>query len=173
MLPIVVGSIAFLCAVLRRWKIAAFLVFALGVESASYRLTTLVIHSHRPTSPVSRTCPSMPATRPVTPPRRSRSTVDSALLITSKVETRCRACLVWTFAVAIGDVRRALTHVSRHASPGSTWRAGSPSAPSPSWSSSSSAGQPAPPRTRATDEEDMVKVAVIAHAGKTPRWRAA
>lgn len=47
-LPIIVGSIGLVCAVLRKWRIAAFFVFALGVESASYRLTTLVIHSHRP-----------------------------------------------------------------------------------------------------------------------------
>lgn len=47
-LPIVVGSIALACAVLRQWQIAAFVVFALAVESASYRATTLVVHSHRP-----------------------------------------------------------------------------------------------------------------------------
>ncbi|HZS59857.1 MAG TPA: hypothetical protein VFA43_11355, partial [Gemmatimonadaceae bacterium] len=47
-LPIVVGSIGLACAVLRKWRIAAFLVFALAVEAASYRLTTLVVHSHRP-----------------------------------------------------------------------------------------------------------------------------
>ena len=47
-LPIVVGSIALVCAVLRKWRIAAFVVFALAVESATYRATTLVVHSHRP-----------------------------------------------------------------------------------------------------------------------------
>jgi undecaprenyl-diphosphatase len=47
-LPIVAGVFALLCCVLRQWLIAAFVVFALGVESASYRLTTLVVHSHRP-----------------------------------------------------------------------------------------------------------------------------
>ena len=47
-LPIVAGSIALVCAVLRQWRIAAFVVFALGVESATYRATTLVVHSHRP-----------------------------------------------------------------------------------------------------------------------------
>jgi membrane-associated phospholipid phosphatase len=47
-LPIVAGLIAFACAVLRKWRLAAFLVFALAVESASYRVTTLVVHSHRP-----------------------------------------------------------------------------------------------------------------------------
>ena len=48
MLPIVVGTIALVCAVLRKWRIAAFVVFALAVESATYRATTLVVHSHRP-----------------------------------------------------------------------------------------------------------------------------
>jgi len=47
-LPIVVGSIALVCAALRKWRIAAFVVFALAVESATYRATTLVVHSHRP-----------------------------------------------------------------------------------------------------------------------------
>lgn len=47
-LPIVVAAIALACAVLRRWRIAAFVVFALAVESATYRATTLAVHSHRP-----------------------------------------------------------------------------------------------------------------------------
>jgi undecaprenyl-diphosphatase len=47
-LPIVAGLIAFACVVLRKWRLAAFVVFALAVESASYRATTLVVHSHRP-----------------------------------------------------------------------------------------------------------------------------
>ena len=33
---------------LRHWRLAGFLLFALAVESASYRATTLVIHRHRP-----------------------------------------------------------------------------------------------------------------------------
>jgi len=47
-LPIVVGSVALVCAILRKWRIAAFAVFALAVESATYRATTLIVHSHRP-----------------------------------------------------------------------------------------------------------------------------
>jgi len=47
-LPIVVAAVALVSAVLRRWRIAAFVVFALAVESATYRATTLVVHSHRP-----------------------------------------------------------------------------------------------------------------------------
>lgn len=50
-LPVVVGTTALACALLRRWRIAAFVVFVLGVESASYRITTLVVPRHRPTVP--------------------------------------------------------------------------------------------------------------------------
>lgn len=44
-----VGSIALVFVFLRKWRIAAFVVFALAVESATYRLTTLFVPSHRPT----------------------------------------------------------------------------------------------------------------------------
>jgi membrane-associated phospholipid phosphatase len=47
-LPLLVGAIAVVCAGLRKWRLAAFAVFALAVESGTYRATTLVIHSHRP-----------------------------------------------------------------------------------------------------------------------------
>lgn len=47
-LPIVTGLTAVVCAGLRKWRVAAFVVFVLAVESASYRITTLVIHRHRP-----------------------------------------------------------------------------------------------------------------------------
>jgi membrane-associated phospholipid phosphatase len=47
-LPIVVGLTAVVCAAFRKWRVAAFVVFVLGVESASYRITTLVVHRHRP-----------------------------------------------------------------------------------------------------------------------------
>lgn len=47
-LPIVAGVLALVCVALRKWRIAAFAVFALAVESATYRATTLVVHSHRP-----------------------------------------------------------------------------------------------------------------------------
>jgi membrane-associated phospholipid phosphatase len=50
-LPIVAGVIALIAAVFRRWRLAVFAVFGLAVESATYRATTLVVHSHRPTVP--------------------------------------------------------------------------------------------------------------------------
>jgi membrane-associated phospholipid phosphatase len=47
-LPIIVATIGVACAALRKWRVAAFAVFGLIVESASYRATTLVVHENRP-----------------------------------------------------------------------------------------------------------------------------
>jgi membrane-associated phospholipid phosphatase len=100
-LPIVVGSIALVCAMLRKWRIAAFTVFALGVESASYRLTTLVVHSHRPR--VARL-----ESLPVNASYPSGHTAASiavygglALLITSRVRRPAVRAFVWTVAVGL------------------------------------------------------------------------
>jgi membrane-associated phospholipid phosphatase len=48
-IPVVVG--AFLIAFLfrRHWRLAAFVLFVIGVESGAYRATTLVVHRDRPT----------------------------------------------------------------------------------------------------------------------------
>jgi undecaprenyl-diphosphatase len=47
-LPILAGVLALGAAVLRMWRLVAFFLFVLAVESAAYRITTLAIHSHRP-----------------------------------------------------------------------------------------------------------------------------
>jgi membrane-associated phospholipid phosphatase len=47
-LPILAASLAVVCAAFRKWRIAAFVVFSLAVESAAYRATTIAIHTHRP-----------------------------------------------------------------------------------------------------------------------------
>jgi membrane-associated phospholipid phosphatase len=50
-LPILVGIIALVCAALRRWRIAAFAVFVLAAESATYRVTSLLVPRDRPSVP--------------------------------------------------------------------------------------------------------------------------
>ena len=47
-LPIVAGVLALVAALVRKWTLVAFFIFTLAVESATYRATTLVVHSHRP-----------------------------------------------------------------------------------------------------------------------------
>ena len=116
-LPVLVAVIAVVCVVRRWWRVAAFVVFALIVESATYRVTTLVVHRHRPTVLALSTCRSTPATRPGTRLRRSRFTPASrsSSLLGSR-DRRVRT-LAWTIAVAMPIVRRRIAHVPRHAPP--------------------------------------------------------
>jgi undecaprenyl-diphosphatase len=48
LLPVLVGLIGIVCAIKRRWRIAAFAVFVLVVESATYRVASLVVPRDRP-----------------------------------------------------------------------------------------------------------------------------
>jgi membrane-associated phospholipid phosphatase len=50
-LPIIVGIVALVCAFKRRWLIAAFAVFVLAIESATYRVTSIVVPRDRPSVP--------------------------------------------------------------------------------------------------------------------------
>jgi membrane-associated phospholipid phosphatase len=100
-LPIVVAAIALVSAVLRRWRIAAFAVFALGVESATYRATTLVIHSHRPRVvrlehlPVNASYPSGHTAASIA------VYGGLVLLLTSRFTNSVFRTLAWTVALAI------------------------------------------------------------------------
>jgi len=47
-LPIVVGVAAVAFACVRKWRVAAFLIAAIGVEAATYRLTIAFVHRNRP-----------------------------------------------------------------------------------------------------------------------------
>jgi len=47
-LPIVVGVACLVLACFKRWRVAAFLLTAIAVEAATYRLTIAVVHRHRP-----------------------------------------------------------------------------------------------------------------------------
>ncbi|HET7416661.1 MAG TPA: phosphatase PAP2 family protein [Solirubrobacterales bacterium] len=51
LLPIIVGLVAIVCAFRRQWLIAAFAVFVLAVESATYRVTSIVVPRDRPSVP--------------------------------------------------------------------------------------------------------------------------
>jgi membrane-associated phospholipid phosphatase len=47
-LPILVGIVALVCAYFRHWLVAAFAVFVLAVESATYRVTSIAVPRERP-----------------------------------------------------------------------------------------------------------------------------
>lgn len=98
-LPAIVGVVALVCAAARRWRIAAFALFVLMTESATYRITTLVVHRDRPgvhrleNLPVDASYPSGHTAASVA--------VYSGLvlLLTSRVTDSTARALAWTFAI--------------------------------------------------------------------------
>ena len=47
-LPILVGLIGIVCAIMRKWRIASFAVLVLVVESATYRVASIIVPRDRP-----------------------------------------------------------------------------------------------------------------------------
>jgi undecaprenyl-diphosphatase len=100
-LPILVGLIGLAFAIARRWRIAAFAVFVLVAESATYRLTTLAVHRPRPgvhrleDLPVNASYPSGHTAASIA--------VYSGLvlLLTSRLTRSTPKALAWTFAILI------------------------------------------------------------------------
>ena len=86
---------------MRHWRMAAFVVFVLAVESASYRITTLVVHRHRPQVhrledlPVNASYPSGHTAASIA------VYCGLALLLTSLVKNRAFRIAVWSIAVLI------------------------------------------------------------------------
>src|SRR5581483_4563635 len=100
-LPIVAGVGATAAAIARQWRIAGFLVFALAVESASYRTTTFVVHRHRPAVhrlehlPVNASYPSGHTAAAIA------VYCGIALLVTSRIRSLAWRIAIWAVAAAI------------------------------------------------------------------------
>jgi membrane-associated phospholipid phosphatase len=100
-LPILAGLVALVCALARRWRIAAFAVFALLTESATYRITSLVVPRDRPgvhrleNLPVDASYPSGHTAASIA--------VYSGfvLLLTSRFTNSTFRALAWTFAILV------------------------------------------------------------------------
>jgi undecaprenyl-diphosphatase len=101
LLPILVGLIAIVCAFLRRWRIAAFAVFVLVVESATYRVTSLVVPRDRPH--VNR-LEDLPADASYPSGHTAASIavyVGLVLLITSRFRSRGVRVAAWAMAILL------------------------------------------------------------------------
>jgi undecaprenyl-diphosphatase len=100
-LPIIVGIAALVAAVAKHWRLAGFLLFALAVESASYRMTTLLIHRQRPEVhrleglPVNASYPSGHTAASIA------VYCGLALLLTSRIKHRAAQVAIWIVAVSI------------------------------------------------------------------------
>ena len=97
---------------MRHWRMAAFVVFVLAVESASYRITTLVVHRHRPQVhrledlPVNASYPSGHTAASIA------VYCGLALLLTSMIKNRVLRVAAWSVAVLI-PVFEALSRMYR------------------------------------------------------------
>jgi membrane-associated phospholipid phosphatase len=99
--PAVVALAVLAAAVHRRWRAAAFVVAAIAVEAATYRVTTLVIHRERPRVP-------RLDHLPVNASYYSGHTAASvavycgiALLLTSRIRSAGARAACWLVAIAI------------------------------------------------------------------------
>jgi undecaprenyl-diphosphatase len=100
-LPIVAGVFAAVCAVRRHWRLAAFAIFTLFVESAAYRGTTLVFHEHRPRVHRLESLP-VEASYPSGHTAASIAVYGGfVLLLASRIKTRAVRVASWIVAVAV------------------------------------------------------------------------
>jgi membrane-associated phospholipid phosphatase len=100
-LPIIAGVAALVALVGKHWRLAAFLLFALAVESGAYRATTLVVHRHRPEVhrleklPVDASYPSGHTAASIV------VYCGIALLLTSRITNRTARVAIWLVAALI------------------------------------------------------------------------
>jgi undecaprenyl-diphosphatase len=100
-LPIIAAVWALVWSLFRHWRLAAFIPFALGVESGSYRLTTLAVHRHRPDVPRLEKLP-VNASYPSGHTAAAIAVYCGiALLATSRIENRKARIAIWTVAPLI------------------------------------------------------------------------
>jgi membrane-associated phospholipid phosphatase len=100
-LPIIAAVAALVALVAKQWRLAGFLLFALAVESASYRTTTLVVHRHRPQVPRLEKLP-VDASYPSGHTAASIAVYCGlALLLSSRIKNRVARVAIWTVAILI------------------------------------------------------------------------
>ncbi len=100
-LPILVGLVALVCAFMRKWRIAAFAVFVLVVESATYRVTSLVVPRERPDVP---RLDDLPADASYPSGHTAASIavyVGLVLLLTSRFRSRGVRVTLWLAAILL------------------------------------------------------------------------
>ena len=112
-LPILVGLIGIVCAIRRKWRIASFAVLVLLVESATYRIASIVVPRDRPH--VAR-LENLPADESYPSGHTAASLAvycGLVLLLTSAFPARRWRVAAWIDRAAASGLRRVLAHVPR------------------------------------------------------------
>ena len=100
-IPVLVGALLVLFLAFRHWRLAAFTLFVICVESGSYRATTLAVHRDRPdvdrleTLPVDASYPSGHTAAAVA------LYGGLLLLLASRIESVAVRLMLWSLAVII------------------------------------------------------------------------
>lgn len=100
-IPALVGVLLVLFLVFRRWRLAAFTLFVICVESGTYRATTLVVHRDRPDVERLESLP-VDASFPSGHTAASVALFGGLLLVlASRLESLALKIAVWSLAMAI------------------------------------------------------------------------
>jgi undecaprenyl-diphosphatase len=100
-IPALVAISTIVALVMRKWRVAGFIVAAIAVEAATYRVATLLIHRQRPNVP-------RLDQLPVNASYYSGHTAASvsvycglALLVTARIRSTALSAAIWVVAIAI------------------------------------------------------------------------
>lgn len=100
-LPIVVGIVALVAAFKRHWLIAAFAIFVLAIESATYRVTSIVVPRDRPSVPRLENL-EFDASYPSGHTAASIAVYSGlVLLLTTRFTSSLKKALAWTAAILL------------------------------------------------------------------------
>ena len=103
-IPISLVLIGLVMAILRKWRIAAYVLFAVAVESATYRATTLFVERRRPEVERLESLP-VDASYPSGHTAASIALYSGlALLLTSRFAHGSWRVLIWVIAIAIPPI---------------------------------------------------------------------
>ncbi|MEY2570146.1 MAG: hypothetical protein QOE63_496 [Acidimicrobiaceae bacterium] len=100
-LPALVTLVVVVAAVMRRWRIAGFILGAILVEVATYRIASMIVHRERPTVP---RLDHLPTNQSFPSGHVAASVavyVALALLVTSRFPQRWVHVAAWTLAVVL------------------------------------------------------------------------
>ena len=100
-IPALVAITAIAAMVMRRWRVAGFIVAAIAIEAATYRVATLIIHRERPNVP---RLDHLPADASYYSGHTAASVAvycGIALLITSRIRSGWLRAAVWIVAILI------------------------------------------------------------------------
>ncbi len=104
LIPIALALIGLVMAILRKWRVAAYVLFAVAVESATYRVTTLFVERRRPEVERLESLP-VDASYPSGHTAASIALYSGlALLLTSRFAHGRWRVLIWVIAIAIPPI---------------------------------------------------------------------